>query len=131
MAEKAHATAMVSAAVKASHRLTCENSILCMLVAPPLWSLYRNAGTSDREGQRMSGKKRTSDNGQRAAWREIPWEWRRPQPLEITGLLTVIPLVAAVAGYVPEGPATLSAAAAFAVNSLATFVARCVRRTRS
>ncbi|MFF9023223.1 hypothetical protein [Streptomyces eurythermus] len=79
----------------------------------------------------MSGKKQTRVDGRGAGWREIPWEWRRPRPLEITGLVTSVSLVAAVAGYIPEGPATLSTAAAFALNSVAAFLTRCVRRSRA
>ncbi len=78
----------------------------------------------------MSGKKRTPVDGREAGWRKVSWQWRRPRPLEITEPLTSISLVVSIAGYVPEGPATLSAAVAFALHTVATFVTRCVRRTR-
>ncbi|WP_158708823.1 hypothetical protein [Streptomyces sp. NRRL S-920] len=78
----------------------------------------------------MSSKKRTAVDGREARWRKVPCQWRRPQPLEVTEPLASISLVASVAGYVPEGPATVGATVAFALHAVATLATRCVRRTR-
>ncbi len=61
-------------------------------------------------------------------WRTVHWQWRRPRLLEVTGSLTALPVVASVAGYVPEGTAAHLAAGWLAVNAVVGLAARCVRR---
>lgn len=78
----------------------------------------------------MSSTQGTPIDGRDARWRTISWQWRWPQPLEITGPVTSGLLLAMVAGYVPEGPATLGTTAAFALHAVATLITRCLRRTR-
>ncbi|WP_435604719.1 hypothetical protein [Streptomyces sp. bgisy130] len=64
-------------------------------------------------------------------WRMVHWQWRRPRLREVTGSLTALPVVASVAGYVPEGTAAHLAAGWLAVNAVVGLAARCVRRNRS
>ena len=85
----------------------------------------------------MSSKTRTgarresrSANVGAPQWRPVRWQWRKPHILEITGSLTGVPVVASIAGYVPEGAPALSVAGAMALHLVADLVARCVRRTR-
>ncbi|MEV7294807.1 hypothetical protein AB0N79_24825 [Streptomyces microflavus] len=81
----------------------------------------------------MSSKTQTGTQSSTSApqWQPVHWQWRRPRFLEVTSSLTALPVVASVAGYVPEGAPALAAAGAFAFHAVVGLAASCVRRTRS
>lgn len=63
-------------------------------------------------------------------WRLVSWKWRRPRILEVTGILTALPVAASIGGYVPDGVPSLVAVGAFALHSVADLASRCIQRDR-
>jgi hypothetical protein len=64
------------------------------------------------------------------AWQYLPVVWRKPSMLAASRLTTGLTFAAYVAGLIPTGAPTMSAAALSACHALYEFAAACLRPTR-
>lgn len=62
-------------------------------------------------------------------WQPVRFQWRRPNPLDITEAGSALTGAAWLAGYVPEGLPSHIALGIVASHAVARLAARCVRRS--